>query len=178
MAATVDNSLQVNFENAISTVYSNGQVSPDDANSILLGELILQNVNSKENFANYIADDELSRIVSDFVSENRTLIAQMALQKKQLTKILKSKGVYIPFTTSLFWNWSKTILRFLYIVKPKTREEVVGVVNVCIEQKVKVSFTYMHGNNIYYIMYILRNTSLTLLNKSLICTFADGSSWI
>ena len=112
MATTVDNSLQVNFENAISTVYSNGQVLPDDANSLLLGELILQNVNSKENLANHIADDELSRIVSDFVSENRTLIAQMALQKDQLQKILKRKGVDLPFSTSLFYNWSKTYHTF------------------------------------------------------------------
>ena len=154
MAAKVDNSLQVNFENAISTVYSNGQVFPDDANSVLLGQLILQNVNSTENLANYIADSELSRIVSDFMSENRKLIAQMAVQKVKLQETLKSKGVDLPFTTSLFWNWSKTIIRFLYIIKPITREDVVGIVNACIEQKIKVSFTYMHGNNnIYYIMY-------------------------
>ena len=144
MAATVDNSLQVNFENAISTVHSNGQVLPDDANSLLLGELILQNVNSKENLANHIADDELSRIVSDFVSENRTLIAQMALQKDQLQKILKRKGVDLPFSTSLFYNWSKTIIRFLYIVKPITREDVVAIVNTCIERQIKVSF-YIHA---------------------------------
>ena len=144
MATTVDNSLQVNFENAISTVYSNGQVLPDDANSLLLGELILQNVNSKENLANHIADDELSRIVSDFVSENRTLIAQMALQKDQLQKILKRKGVDLPFSTSLFYNWSKTIIRFLYIVKPITREDVVAIVNMCIERQIKVSF-YIHA---------------------------------
>ena len=144
MATTVDNSLQVNFENAISTVYSNGQVLPDDANSLLLGELILQNVNSKENLANHIADDELSRIVSDFVSENRTLIAQMALQKDQLQKILKRKGVDLPFSTSLFYNWSKTIIRFLYIVKPITREDVVAIVNTCIERQIKVSF-YIHA---------------------------------
>ena len=144
MATTVDNSLQVNFENAISTVYSNGQVLPDDANSLLLGELILQNVNSKENLANHIADDELSRIVSDFVSENRTLIAQMALQKDQLQKILKRKGVDLPFSTSLFYNWSKTIIRFLYIVKPITREDIVAIVNTCIERQIKVSF-YIHA---------------------------------
>ena len=151
----VDNSLQVNFENAISTVYSNGQLLPDDANSLLLGELILQNVNSKENLADYIADDELSRIVSDFVSENRTLIARMALQKDQLQQSLKSKGVDLPFCTTLFYNWSRTIIRFLYIVKPKTREDVVAIVNACIKEKIKVSFYIHDNNNIYFIMYIL-----------------------
>ena len=144
--AKVDNSLQVNFEKEVETVYSREQLLADDANSLLIGELIIQNFDSKEKISTYLADDDLSKRVAQFRSNNLGLIAQMSLQKAKLQRSLDSKGVDLKVAVIFFNNWSWTIIRLLFLVKPITREDVIAVVNSCTELQIKVSF-HMHYNN-------------------------------
>ena len=148
--ASVDNSLQVDFENEIETVYSKEQLLADDANSLLLGELIIQTANSNEKISTYIADDDLAKRVADFRSDNLGLIAQMSLQKAKLQRSLESKGVDLKVAVVFFNNWSWTIIRLLFLVKPITREDVVAVVNSCTELQIKVSFHMHYNYNQYY----------------------------
>ena len=147
--ASVDNSLQVNFEKAVETVYSGEQLLADDANSLLLGELIIQNFDSNEKISTYIADDDLAKSVAEFMSDSLALIAQMSLQKAKLQQSLDSKGVDLKVSVIFFNNWSWTIKRLLFLVKPITREDVVAVVNSCTELQIKVSF-HVHYNECVY----------------------------
>ena len=150
----VDNSLQVNFEDEVETVYSKEQLLAGDANGLLLGELIIQNANSNEDVSTYIADDTLAKRVAQFRSDNLGLIAQMSLQKAKLQRSLDSKGVDLKVSVIFFNNWSWTIIRLLFLVKPITQEDVVAVVNSCTELQIKVSF-HMHYNYSYNYNYFI-----------------------
>ena len=146
--ASVDNSLQVNFEKAVEAVYSGEQLLADDANSLLLGELIIQNFDSKEKISTYLADDDLAKRVEQFIVDFLELITRMCKQKAKLQQSLDSKGVDLKVAVIFFNNWSWTIIRLLFLVKPITREDVVAVVNSCTELKIKVKVSFhMYYNN-------------------------------
>ena len=140
--ATVDNLLQVTFENEVETVHSKEQLLEHDANSLLLGQLIIQNDHSKVDVSKYIADETVAKRVAEFIKEFIELIIIMMCQKKKLEKSLKA--VNLKVSVIFFNNWSWTVIRLLFLVKPTTREEVVAVVNACKHLKIKVSFCMHH----------------------------------
>ena len=132
--------LQVTFENEVETVHSKEQFLEHDANSLLLGQLIIQNANSKEDVSTYIADEKVAKRVAEFIKEFMSLIVKLMCQKEKLQQCLEDKGVDLTVSVIFFNNWSWTVIRLLFLVKPTTQEEVVAVVESCTHLKIKVSF--------------------------------------
>jgi len=127
----------------------------NDANGLVIGELLLRSITSDVGLEsiNQHRDEVL-----DFRKNNLALLIQMAAQRPLLQKSLNDKGANVRVSVTFFINWSWTQFRFLFLVCPKTREEVVAVVQSCAQLDIKVSLysTFLSNCNHYYLLFVCR----------------------